>query len=52
MYTLYTYKRMLIIFFIFEIQFFWWEKINKLGASPTRRHVMNCQLYQFVIVID
>ena len=39
-------------FFILEIQFFCWEKINKLGTSPTRRHVMNCELYQFVIVID
>ena len=39
-------------FFILEIQFFCWEKITKLGTSPTGRHVMNCQLYQFVIVID
>ena len=39
-------------FFILEIQFFCWEKNTKLGTSPTRRHVMNCQLYKFVIVID
>ena len=39
-------------FFILEIHFFLLEKITKLGTSPTRRHVMNCQLYQFVIVID
>ena len=37
-------------FFILEIHFFAGK--NKLGTSPTRRHVMNCQLYQFVIVID
>ena len=52
MYTLYTYKHMLIIFFILEIQFFCWEKITELGTSPISRHVMNYQLYQFVIVID
>ena len=39
-------------FFILEIQFFCWEKNTKLETSPTRRHVMNCQLYKFVIVID
>ena len=26
--------------------------MTKLGTSPTRRHVMNCQSYQFVIVIN
>ena len=39
-------------FFHFGNAIFCWEKNNKLGISPTRRHVMNCQLYQFVIVID
>ena len=51
-YVIYVYKRMLIIFSFWKYNFLLGKNSNKLGTSPTRRHVMNCQLYQFVIVID
>ena len=45
-------QSMLIIFSFWKYNFFAGKKNTKLGTSPTRRHVMNCQLYKFVIVID
>ena len=39
-------------FFSFWKYIFLLGKNTKLGTSPTHRNVMNCQLYQYVIVTD